>query len=72
MNPDFEPDADEPWAIPLHGAIVPFPASEPPATIAFSGETADEPPPSIPLRPEDDEIPSEGYFPQLRRFGDAA
>ncbi len=74
MTEDKPQDGDDAWTIPLHGASVPF---APSADVPVSGQPfSQEPPPleegDLRLLSSDNDMPTLGYHPRLRRFGEAA
>jgi hypothetical protein len=80
IRPDEFPDFD-PWLIPLHGAspITSADAGETPPVLGVAGPGAElvdssqvlptsdsSPGPALPFPPDDD-VPTEGFHPRLRR-----
>lgn len=61
MTPDAAPLDDEPWVIPLHGAIAPSPLPEPTKTIKNDDEALTD------HFYGDDELPTIEFRPQLRK-----
>jgi len=74
MTDEKPQDGDDAWTIPLHGASVPF---APTADVPVSGQPfSQEPAPleegDLRLLSSDNDMPTLGYHPRLRRFGEAA